>query len=119
MVKKKSSVVTVLVIVGILIIAGIIIYLKSNNSGGGVSADLAKCIGAHSQLYVQLGCEFCAKQEALFGNSSYQYLNSTDCFYNQQICNQEGIQGTPTWIINGTQYVGVQSISKLKQLTGC
>ena len=119
MVRKKSSVATVLVIAVILIVAIVIIYLRSNSSGGGVSADLAKCIGAHSQLYVQLGCEFCAKQEAIFGNSSYQYLNSTDCFYNEALCNQLGIQGTPTWIVNGTKYLGVQSIDQLKQLTGC
>ncbi|MFZ1971147.1 MAG: hypothetical protein WAU65_03145 [Candidatus Nanoarchaeia archaeon] len=116
--KKKSSLVTFLVIVAVIIIAGLIIYLQYANKGSGVSADLAKCIGVNSQIYVQLGCHFCAEQEALFG-SSYQYLNSTDCYYNQTLCNNLGIQGTPTWIINGTTYLGVQSIDKLKNLTGC
>ncbi len=120
MARKKSSIITVLVVVGILVLAGVIIYTKSNSSGSGVSADLAKCIGAHSQEYVQLGCEFCAEQKALFGNS-YQYINSTDCYQenNRQFCNQIGIVRTPTWIINGTQYQGVQSIDELKNLTGC
>ena len=114
---KKNALITVLIIVVILAIAGVIIYIKSN-SNSAVSAQLAQCIGSHSQIYVQLGCHFCAEQEALFGDS-FKYLNSTDCYYNASICNQLGISGTPTWIINGKQYLGVQSIDQLKNLTGC
>ena len=83
-----------------------------------VSVDVAKCIGSNSQLYVQLGCHFCAEQEQIFGDS-WKYLNVTDCYYNASLCNSLNIQGTPTWIVNGTKYLGVQSIDKLKQLTGC
>lgn len=120
MAKKKSSIITVLVIIGILAIAGVIIYLKSSSPTSTVSVDLAKCIGTHSQEYVQLGCEFCQEQEALFG-SSYKYINSTDCYQlnNKALCSQIGIKRTPTWIINGTFYEGVQSIDELKNLTGC
>ena len=55
MARKKSSIVTVLVIVGILVLAGVIIYTISNSSGSGVSADLAKCIGAIHRSMFSLG----------------------------------------------------------------
>ena len=114
---KKKSVVTLAIIIGIAVIAGIFIYLQNHNTTS-VPADVAKCIGSNSQIYVQLGCHFCAEQEQIFGDS-WKYLNVTDCYYNASLCNSLNIQGTPTWIINGTKYLGVQSIDKLKQLTGC
>lgn len=118
MVKKKDWI-TWIVILAVVIIAGVIIYFQiKNNSNNSVSANLAECIGTNSQLYVQLGCSHCETQENYF-RGTLQYLNVTDCYYNASICNSAGIQGTPTWIINGTRYLGVQSISKLKQLTGC
>ena len=52
----------------------------------------------------------------MFGDN-LQYLNIIDCFYDRTQC--EGITGTPTWIINGEAYKGVQNIDRLKELTGC
>ncbi|MDE1848984.1 MAG: hypothetical protein KGH55_03050 [Nanoarchaeota archaeon] len=116
---KKRSLATFLMILGVIVLAGIIIYMQARNlSGSSVSADLARCIGQHSAIYVQLGCSHCADQEAMFGGS-WKYMNSTDCYYNPQECNLAGIQYTPTWIINNTRYVGVQSVDELKNLTGC
>lgn len=118
MVKKKGWI-TWIVILAVVIIAGVIIYSQvKSNSNNSVSASLAECIGANAQLYVQLGCSHCETQENYFGGT-LQYLNVTDCYYNASICNSIGIQGTPTWIVNETKYVGVLSINKLKQLTGC
>lgn len=115
---KKKSLATILVIAGIILIAGLIILFKVLNAGSGVSSALAQCIGQHSNVYVQLGCHFCAQQEQMFG-SDWKYINSTDCYYNPGLCNNLSIPGTPTWIIDGKQYPGVQSIETLQQLTGC
>ena len=87
-----------------------------NRSSNGISKQTAICISDNSKLYVQLGCHACENQEKLFGNN-YQYLNVTDCFYEQDKCSD--IQATPTWIINRKKYTGVQEIEKLKELTGC
>lgn len=79
---------------------------------------LAKCIGENSTLYFQTGCSACKSQEQMFGDN-YQYLNKIDCKVEIQKCIDTQITGTPTWIINGVKYPGVQSIEKLKELTGC
>ena len=52
----------------------------------------------------------------MFGKNR-QYLNTIDCWYEREKC--LGIQSTPSWIIKGEKYIGVQSIEKLKELTGC
>lgn len=87
---------------------------------GQPSQETIKCIGERSELYVQLGCSHCKTQEMMFGGS-YKHLNVVDCFYpgQKEVCIENGIRATPTWIINGEYYEGVQSIERLKELTGC
>ena len=109
---KKSNGVTILIIIAILIFAFVILTKPTS----GVSGETAKCIAEKSILYVQKGCVHCANQEKMFG-SSYKYLNTIDCFYKPEMCS--AITGTPTWVINGQSYVGIQSIERLKQLTEC
>lgn len=108
---KKSSV-TILIILGVIIFATIIL-IKSN---GNIDEELAKCIGENSELYVQLGCNACGTQTDKFGENK-KYLNVIDCWKEREKCS--GIEYTPTWIIEGEKYIGVQSIDKLKELTGC
>ncbi len=108
---KKRSLITILVILGVIIISIIII-----NSSNGVSKETAMCIGENSELYVQLGCNACKHQEEMFGENK-KYLNIIDCWYERDKC--LNIEYTPTWIIKGEEYIGVQSIKKLKELTGC
>lgn len=100
-------------IIVIILIISIMILTRNIN---GVSKSLTACIANHSTLYVQLGCHACAIQEEIFGDN-YQYLNKIDCFLEGGKCG--GITNTPTWIINGEKYLGVQSIERLKELTGC
>lgn len=109
---KKKNWVTIITILLVLIL---VIVIKSWPQED-VEENLAKCIGENSALYSQLGCSACLKQKELFGEN-YQYINEIDCFYEREKCSE--IQYTPTWIINGEEYVGLQSIEKLKELTGC
>ncbi len=110
---------TIAVIAIVLVIAGAVIYFK-NFQGSTIqdlpSESIAKWIGAHSVLYVQTGCSHCRDQEALFGDN-VKYLSIIDEKDMQKFID-EGIEATPTWVINGQKYVGVQSIEKLKELTG-
>jgi glutaredoxin len=117
---RKESLITLSVIVAILFIAGGIIFIK-NFQGSTIkdfpSEQVAKWIGEHSVVYVQAGCSHCIDQENLFG-SNWKYINSVDYSSNPEAFVENNITGTPTWVINGVHYEGVQSIEKLKELTG-
>jgi len=106
--------ITALAVVAVIILA---VFLLINRKQETPEAT-AKCIGQNSILYVQLGCHACERQENLF-IGSYQHLNVVDCFYDGSKCAVAGISATPTWIINGKKYVGMQSVERLKELTGC
>jgi 2-hydroxychromene-2-carboxylate isomerase len=116
---KKEKAITIGAVILIILIAGVVIYMKGN-SAPQTSTEIVQCIGKNSILYVQTGCSHCKDQEDLFGNNT-QYLNMIDCIQidQRQKCIDAGIRGTPTWIIKNQSYVGVQTIEKLKQLTGC
>jgi len=109
---KKRSWVTITIIVAVIILAIVLI----NASKNGVSKETAMCIANNSILYVQFGCHACEIQEEMFGEN-YQYLNVIDCWFERERC--EGITFTPTWLINNEKYDEVQTIEKLKELTGC
>ncbi len=109
---RKRSLITLAIIVAVIIISVIVLTRPPN----GASKETAMCIANHGELYTQLGCNACENQKKMFGKN-YQYLNVIDCFYEREKCAM--IQYTPTWIINGNQYIGVQSIETLKNLTGC
>ena len=110
--RKVMTAITFLIIFGVVILAAFLITSKGEET----SNEVAKCIGENSVLYTQLGCSACKAQEDLFGES-YQNLNVIDCFYEREKCSE--ITATPTWIIKNEKYVGVQSIEKLQELTGC
>ncbi|VVB83147.1 Uncharacterised protein [uncultured archaeon] len=115
--KGFEKFITALVIIAVLIVA---VFLLQNKPVSPVSAETVKCIGQNSLLYTQTGCSHCKDQEDLFGNN-LQYLTIIDCIQdgNLQKCVDAKIEATPTWIIKNQSYVGVQTIQKLKELTGC
>lgn len=108
----KKGVITFIIILAVLVLA----FTIMNRAHPNIEKSVAECIGEKSTLYVQLGCSACEKQEEMFGDD-YQYLEVVDCFFDRELCGE--IQYTPTWIINGEEHVGVQSIDELKNLTGC
>ncbi|MAG11147.1 hypothetical protein CMI44_02450 [Candidatus Pacearchaeota archaeon] len=108
---KKRNWITLIIIIAVIVLA----YSLANNSSN-VDKETAKCIGENSILYTQLGCHACEIQEGMFGKNMV-YMDKIDCFYEREKCTE--IIGTPTWIIEETDYRGVQSIERLKELTGC
>jgi len=108
---KKRLWITIAIIIGVIILSAIIL-----SRGNGVSKQTAMCIANNSELYTQLGCHACQSQEEMFGKNS-QYLNIIDCWFEREKCLE--IEKVPTWFIKGEKYTGVQSIEKLKELTGC
>lgn len=111
---KKGNIITILIILGIIIFAIIAI----NRPHPQTTEEIAKCIGENSKLYTQLGCSHCEEQEEMFGDN-LKYLDIIDCFYERDKCSSEDIEATPTWLIKGKKYEGVQTIEKLQELTGC
>ena len=91
---------------------------SDENKNEGISKELAICIGENSAYYSQTGCPACVTQEDMFGDN-IKYISKIDCRIDMQKCIDAEIQATPTWIIDGQLYRGVQTIEKLKELTGC
>lgn len=117
--KKRIN---VFVTIAIILLIGIVVFfiIRGKTTVTTVSEDAAKWIGNHSIVYVQTGCIHCIEQEQLFGDN-WKYIHSVDCISstkNQQVCIVANIPGTPTWVINGQQYVGPQTIAQLEKLTG-
>jgi|TARA_B100001971_G_C18128696_1_gene503579 hypothetical protein len=112
--RKDTKTYLILAIIIIVVILGIF-FLKDDNK---TDKKTAECLGQNSELYVQLGCHACETQEKMFGEN-YNYLNIIDCADESEKCAQAQIRATPTWIINEQSYRGVQSLEKLKELTGC
>jgi glutaredoxin len=113
--RVKSNIITLVIIIAIIIFSFII--LNTNNKAE-ISKETAKCIGDKSTLYVQLGCPHCEDQKEMFGEN-LQHINVIDCYYEKEKCISQNISMIPTWDISDKYYVGVQSIDKLKTLTGC
>ena len=86
-------------------------------------ADLAahlKRIGA--KMYGAYWCPHCTRQKAMFGSASddIPYVECDPRGENPQPqqCRAAGIKGYPTWEINGKQFVGVQSLEELAEVSG-
>jgi len=64
-------------------------------------------------------CSHCNAQKEMFG-SSLKYVNFVDCDEEREACMAAGIQGYPTWQINGgNDMMGTQQLSSLAKATGC
>ncbi len=116
--KIKKSTLTSVVIIIILIFIISILMLNTNSNETEITSEFANCIADNSVLYIQKGCHACVIQEDLFGQH-YSKLETIDCVFEQEACSVAGITATPTWIIQGKKYVGVQYLDKLSELTGC
>ncbi|MFW5852717.1 MAG: hypothetical protein ACOCUR_01695 [Nanoarchaeota archaeon] len=84
---------------------------------------LAGCIvDSDAKFYGTDWCGYCSQQKEMLGDIFTQYSNQ---FYvacdgaGSSECNAAGIRGYPTWIINGQEYVGMQSLETLADATNC
>ncbi|HEY9881953.1 MAG TPA: hypothetical protein V6D29_26105 [Leptolyngbyaceae cyanobacterium] len=75
-----------------------------------------------AMMYGAYWCPHCAEQKELFDQAAAQ-LPYVECDANgenpqPQLCRNKGIQGYPTWEINGQLYPGTRSLDELAQLSG-
>jgi len=81
--------------------------------------NFAKCLTEKGAVvYGNDYCQYTVKQLNFFGKSK-QYLNYVKCADNEKLCDEKGIQTTPTWEINGEMYVQVQTFERLAAVSGC
>jgi len=113
---EKGAKKTLLFIIAIIIFI-VLVYLLTRPKPV-TDEEIVKCIGSKSEIYTLPTCVSCRKQKLMFGNNE-KYLNIIDCNTDKEKCLEKDILKVPTWIINGEKYIGVQSIDRLKELTGC
>ena len=69
-------------------------------------------------MYGTNWCPHCKDQKALFGKS-FKHIDFVNCDYHMEECLAAGVEGYPTWKINGENYPGTQQLMKLDELSGC
>lgn len=79
----------------------------------------AQCISSNGAvMYGTDWCSHCQSQKKMFGKS-FEYINFVDCDKQRDQCLIAGVQGYPTWVIDGELYPGEQKLERLASLTGC
>ncbi|KAK3410526.1 hypothetical protein EUGRSUZ_J02496 [Eucalyptus grandis] len=81
-------------------------------------------IGA--KMYGAFWCSHCLEQKQMFGREAAKILDYVECFpdgYKKgtkiaKQCADVGIEGFPTWLINGEVLSGEQELSELARLSG-
>ena len=83
------------------------------------ATNLAGCLTEKGLvMYGTEWCGYCKKQKSLFGDS-FTDVNYVDCEKDRSKCVEAGVQGFPTWVINGQLRPGVHSLEELASLSGC
>lgn len=116
MAKEKSN---SKILIGIIVIAVIIFLIVPRKPGVREWDDFATCLSENgAAMYGTDWCSHCQDQKEMFGKS-FDKVNFVDCDRSREECLSAGIEGYPTWKVNGNNYPGVQSFQKLASLTGC
>jgi glutaredoxin len=116
---KDIYLISSLFILSLFILSAVLAGCTSQPQGLGKFESLAKCLTANNTvMYGTSWCPHCQNQKKAFG-ASFQYINFVDCDADAAACTDAGIQGYPTWIINGTSYAGEQNIYDLAKNSGC
>lgn len=115
--KTRDTIVKIGMIASIAIV---ILILYSELSSPKINYDeFAKCVTERGMvMYGATWCPHCNNQKKLFGDS-FQFVKFVDCESNAELCNEAGIKGYPTWILNGRPYEGELSLKELSKMTGC
>lgn len=75
-----------------------------------------------AKMYGAYWCPHCATQKAYFDGvvNRLPYVECDPRGYNTQaaLCEAEGIEAYPTWVIEGERYLGAQRLGRLAVLSG-
>jgi len=116
---SKHLAIVAIVAVAAVAVYFIGVYLTGRATEVGKYDDFAKCLTEKGvTMYGAEWCSHCKNQKKMFG-SSFQYVNYVECPKNPNLCNSKGIQGYPTWEIDGELYSGERPLESLSSLSGC
>ncbi len=102
-----------------LFILIILVVLVGCSKGPGKFDAFAQCLTEKGVvMYGTEWCPHCKNQKKLFGDS-FQYVTYIDCDRNRDECLRAGVEGYPTWVIDGENYPGEQPLYRLASLTKC
>ncbi|MFA4975742.1 MAG: hypothetical protein WC839_00685 [Candidatus Paceibacterota bacterium] len=112
-----------ILIIGLLVLGTIATVLIRSKGPVVVSTKydtFVQCIASKNlTMYGAVWCSHCKVQKELFGDS-FKYVPYVECTENPNECVAKGVESYPTWIgIDGTKYIGVQSLEKLAEITSC
>ena len=119
---KGKIIIILLIVVVFLAIIGIWWW---QNAQPGKLDEFAKCLkDKGAKFYGAFWCSHCQSQKKLFGNSAkhlpYVECSTQDSMGQLPVCNQEKIEGYPTWkFIDGTVEEGEMTLEELSEKTGC
>ena len=103
----------------IVVVVIVLYFLVVPKSPAGEVDSFAQCLAEEGAvMYGTDWCGYCKQQKALFGGS-FKHVNYVNCDSNKEECDAAGVEGYPTWVINGESRGGVQSLGVLSGLTGC
>ena len=102
--------------------AGVAPLVTSESSPATIA--LAKHLTAGGAvMYSAYWCPHCHEQKELFGKEASKLLTVVECAADGEnnqadLCRSKGLQGFPSWEINGTIDSGVKPLQKLAELSG-
>lgn len=81
--------------------------------------DFTKCLNnTGAVMYGTSWCHYCQQQKTMFA-PYFEYITFVDCDVDKQACVRNGVESYPTWKINNKTLVGLQSIKRLSEVSGC
>ena len=115
MAKKKNNMVMISIVLLVIILL-IVIFV-----GRGTSEDyttFAKCLTEKGvKMYGTDWCPHCKDQKKMFGDA-FKYVDYHNCDTDPE-CEEVGVQGFPTWIIDDKLYPGAVKLEVLSEMTEC
>ena len=95
------------------------------STSGAAEIELAKHLTQKgAKMYSAYWCPHCFEQKQLFGKEAWEQVTNIECAADAkknpqpEVCAKAGIQGFPTWSVDGKLEPGIKKLAKLAELTG-
>jgi len=115
----------IIIIAAILVTISVFYFSYAKSKEPGSYDSFAKCLSENGvKFYGAYWCGHCNNQKQMFGKS-FQYINYIECSLpnkagQTQFCNQEGINGYPTWEFKSEERIEDEmTMEELSKKTGC
>jgi thiol-disulfide isomerase/thioredoxin len=122
--EKKENIIFYITI-GITIIGIIIFLLFFNNSSRTEPKDeknltsFIECLNQKGAImYGTEWCGYCRSQKEQFGEY-FEKIRYVDCNLEREVCQNAGVKGFPTWVINEKLESGFKTLEQLSKISQC